>query len=111
MTRTTRQDMIVISMGIDTLLECVRQTEVWWRWQGDTAALHRTEQLLTAIQSTRRKFFGKEETIDTKTEARMVAEGLRDAALQCHEGQAALHARLVSAAKVIDEMCRTRELP
>jgi len=112
MMRTTRQDMIVISMGIDALLECVRQTEVWFRGQGDAAALHRTEQLLMAIHSTRRKFFGREETIDGRvTEARMVAEGLRDAALQCHEGQAALHARLVSAAKVIEEMCRTKELP
>jgi hypothetical protein len=104
--------MIVISMGLDTLLECVHQTEAWWRSRGDGVALQRTEQLAKAILATRRKFFGREDDIDTKAaEARIVAEGLRDAAQQCHEGQAALHTRLLSAAEVIESMCRARELP
>lgn len=34
MTRTSREDMIVISMGVDTLLECVRSTEAWCRSRG-----------------------------------------------------------------------------
>lgn len=57
MTRTSREDMVVINMGIDALLDCVRHTETWWRMHGDTTALRRTQQLEDAIRATRRKFF------------------------------------------------------
>lgn len=40
-------------------------------------------------------------------EAFIVAEGLREAAKQC---QAALHARLVGGAEVIERLCRSREV-
>lgn len=111
MTRTTREDMIVINMGIDTLLECVRSTEAWWRSREDSAALRRTQQLGNAILSTRRKFFVHADDSDEQiAEAFIVAEGLREAAKQCQEGQAALHARLVGGAEVIERLCRSREV-
>lgn len=111
MTRTTREDMIVINMGIDTLLECVRSTEAWWRSHGDSAALRRTQQLGNAILATRRKFFVHADDSDEQiAEAFIVAEGLREAAKQCQEGQAALHARLVGGAEVIERLCRSREV-
>lgn len=111
MTRTTREDMIVINMGIDTLLECVRSTEAWWRSRGDSAAIRRTQQLGNAILATRRKFFVHADDSDEQiAEAFIVAEGLREAAKQCQEGQAALHARLVGGAEVIERLCRSREV-
>jgi len=111
MTRTTRRDMIVINMGIDTLLECVRQTEAWWRSHGDEEALRCTRQLGTAILTTRRKFFVDFDNADTQVaEASIVAEGLREAAKQCHEGQAALNARLIGGAEVIERLCRSLEV-
>lgn len=110
MSRTTPEDMVVISMGIDTLLECVRQTEVWWRVRGDDAALRRAQQLGHAIRTTRRKFFPEDTDSNLQVaEARIVAEGLREAARQCKEGQSALHARLVGGAEVIDRLCQSRE--
>ncbi|MGE3667313.1 MAG: hypothetical protein AB7G51_11930 [Steroidobacteraceae bacterium] len=111
MTRATREDMIVIHMGIDTLLECVRHTEAWWRSRGDAAALRRTQQLGHAILTTRRKFFARTDDGDAQiAEALIVAEGLRDAARQCQEGQAALHARLNGGAEAIERLCRSREV-
>lgn len=111
MNRTTREDMALISMGIDTLLECVRQTEVWWRACGDDAALRRAQRLGTAIRMTRRKFFPEDAKFDVQVaEALIVAEGLREASRQCKEGQAALHARLVGGAEVIERLCRSREV-
>lgn len=111
MTRATRDDMIVINMGIDTLLECVRHTEAWWRSRGDSAALRRTQQLGHAILTTRRKFFARADDADAQiAEAFIVAEGLRETARQCQEGQAALHARLVGGAEVIERLCRSREV-
>ena len=51
MNRTTQEDMVVIRMGIDALLESVRQTEVWWRLCGDGAALRCAQQFENAIQN------------------------------------------------------------
>lgn len=111
MSGVTAQDMLVISMGIDTLLECVRQTEAWWRVCGDDAALRRAQRLGSAIRSTRRKFFPEDADSDVEiAEALIVAEGLREAARQCKEGQAALHARLVGGAATIERLCHSREL-
>lgn len=111
MNRATREDMVVISMGIDALLESVRQTETWWRVRGDSAALRRTQQLGNAILATRRKFFADTSDADVQiAEALIVAEGLRDAARQCKEGQAALHARLIGGAEIIERLCRSREV-
>jgi hypothetical protein len=111
MTRANREDMVVISMGIDALLDCVRHTETWWRVRGDSAALRRTQRLAGAIRTTRRKFFAEDGSAGIQTtEALIVAEGLRDAARQCQEGQAALHARLVGGAETIERLCRSREV-
>lgn len=112
MTRANREDMVVINMGIDALLDCVRHTETWWRVRGDTAALRCTQQLADAIRTTRRKFFAEASSADVQTaEALIVAEGLREAARQCQEGQAALHARLTGGAETIERLCRSREVP
>jgi hypothetical protein len=109
MNGVTAQDMVVIRMGIDTLLECVRQTETWWRACGDDAALRRAQRLGHAIRTTRRKFFPEDADFDLQiSEALIVAEGLRDAARQCKEGQAALHARLAGGADTIERLCRSR---
>jgi hypothetical protein len=104
-----REDMVVVGMGIDTLLECVRQTEIWWRVRGNRRALLRTQQLGSAILATRRKFFA-EDTLadDLTTEALIMAEDLREAARQCAEGQAVLHARLIGGAQIIEWLCRSR---
>jgi hypothetical protein len=111
MNRATREDMVVISMGLDALLESVRQTEMWWRIRGDSAALRRTQQLGNAILATRRKFFADASDADVQiAEALIVAHGLRDAARQCKEGQAALHARLTGGAETIERLCRSREV-
>lgn len=111
MTRADREDMVVISMGIEALLACVRETETWWRVRGDHAGLRRTQQLAGAILTTRRKFFVDDSGTDAQvTEALIVAEGLREAARQCQEGQAALHARLIGGADVIERLCRSREV-
>ena len=109
MNRADREDMVVIGMGIDTLLECVRQTETWWRVRGNRRALLRTQQLASAILATRRKFLVEDALADDLiVEALFVAEGLRDAAGQCNEGQAALHARLIGGAEIIEWLCRSR---
>jgi hypothetical protein len=111
MNRANREDMFVIRMGIDTLLESVRQIEAWWRACGDSAALRRTEQLSSAILATRRKFFADASDVATQiAEARIVAEGLHEAAKHCKYGQAALQARLTGAADVIERLCRWREV-
>lgn len=110
MTRADRDDMIVISMGIEALLECVRQTEGWWQVRGDQAGLRRAQLLAEAILKTRRKFFTHSDADAQIAEALIVAEGLREAARQCQEGQAALHARLIGAAEVIERLCRSREV-
>jgi hypothetical protein len=90
MTRASREDMVVLCMGLNTLLASVRQTETWCRSQGDVASLRRTRLLIHAILATRSKFFANsnaDEANDDVTEALFVADGLRDAAHQCHEGQ------------------------
>lgn len=109
MNRIDREDMVVVGIGIDTLLECVRQTETWWRVRGNQRALLSTQQLGSAILATRRKFFA-EDTVrdDLIAEALIVAEGLREAARQCSEGQAALNARLIGGAQIIEGLCRSR---
>ena len=110
MNRTNRQDMFLLCMGIDTLLECVRQMEEWWRACGDSAALRRTQQLGNTILATRRKIFGDTSDSDTQiARALIVAEALREAATHCDEGQAALNARLIGGAEVIEQLCRTRK--
>ena len=108
MTRPTREDMIILSMGVNALLACARQTELWWRVQGDAASLRRTRLLIHAILATRGKFFRNTDAIhagDDITEALFVADGLRDAAQQCREGQAALHERLIGGAEAIERLC------
>lgn len=108
MTRASREDMVVLSMGLNTLLASVRQTEAWCRSQGDVASLRRTRLLIHAILITRSKFFPSStaaEATDDVTEALFVADGLRDAAQQCHEGQAALHERLIGGAEAIERLC------
>jgi hypothetical protein len=64
MNQTDREDMLVISMGIDALLEHVRRTEAWWELRGDRTALQRTQQLGDSILATRRRFFGHEKDSD-----------------------------------------------
>lgn len=110
MNRPSREDMVIISIGIETLLECVQQTETWWRIHEDAAALRRTQLLVKAILATRRKFFTDDDSDSQTAQALIVAEGLREAALQCREGQAALHARLVGGAETIERLCRFREV-
>lgn len=108
MTRPSPEDMIVLRMGVDTLLASVRQVEAWWRVQGDAASLRRTRLLMHAILATRRKFFprvGACEADGNIAEALFVADGLRDAARQCHEGQEALHERLIGGAEAIERLC------
>lgn len=107
MTRANREDMVVISMGLNALLDCMRQTENWWRVRGDGAALRHARQLSEAIRATHRKFF-KDSTGsgDQIAEALFFAEGLREAARQCQEGQGALHERLIGGAEVIERLCR-----
>src|SRR4051812_41410352 len=110
MSRANEEDMLVIRMGIDALLDCVRQTEAWWRACGHSAALHQTQQLGRTVLATRRKFFPDENASDTQViQALIIAEGLREAARQCSEGQAALRARLVGAAEAMEGLCRSRE--
>jgi hypothetical protein len=108
MNRPTREDMVVLSMGINTLLACVRQTEAWWRAEGDGASLRRTRLLTHAILATRRKFFAPTdpgEPRDDITEALFIADGLRDGAQQCHEGQGTLHEQLLRGADAIERLC------
>lgn len=110
MMRASRVDLFILRLGLDVLLESVRQSETWWRACGDSTTLDRTRQWERAIQATRRKFFADAGDFDAdRTEALIVAEGLRDAARQCREGQGALHARLIGGAEVIERLCRKRE--
>lgn len=109
MTRAKRDDMVVIGMGLITLLEAVRQTETWWRIQGNDEALRHARVLGHAVRETHRKFFSQAySTDDDVGQALFTAEGLRDAARQCHEGQAALHERLIGGAEIIERLCRSR---
>jgi len=111
MKHADREDLLVIGMGINALLESVRQTEAWWRVHGDGAALRRTRLLGRVILATRQKFFSHADT-DEITEALLVVDGLRDAARQCTDEQAALQARLIAGAEVIERLCRSpRERP
>lgn len=109
MTRPSREDMVVLSMGINTLLACVRLTGAWWRLRGDAAALRRTRLLMHAILATRGKFLTNTDIIEASTavtEALLVADGLRDAAEQYHEGPVAtLHERLIDGTEAIESMC------
>ena len=107
MKHADREDRLIIGMGINALLESVRQTEAWWRVHGDGAALRRTRLLARVILATREKFFPHAD-IDEITESLIVADGLRDAARQCTEEQAALQARLTAGADVIERLCRAR---
>ena len=108
MTRPSREDMVILSMGINMLLACVRQTEAWWQSQGDAASVRRTRLLTHAILATRRNFFahrGPGEANDDITEALFIADGLRDGAQQCHEGQGTLHEQLLRGAEAIERLC------
>lgn len=109
MTRAKRDDMVVIGMGLNALLESVRQTETWWRVQGNDEALRRARELEQAVLATHRKFFARAyPSGDEFAEALFVADGLRDAARQYQEGQAALHERLIGGANIIERLCRAR---
>lgn len=109
MTRAKRDDMVVISMGLNALLESVRQTEMWWRMQGNDEALRCARELEQVVRATHRKFFARGyPSGDEIAEALFVADGLRDAARQCQEGQAALHERLIGGADIIERLCRSR---
>ena len=109
MKHADRDDLLVIGMGLNALLESVRQTEAWWRVHGDGAALRRTRLLARVILATRRKFFPNPDP-DGIAEALIVAHGLRDAACQCSQEQAALHTRLLAGADAIERLCRSREV-
>jgi len=98
-------------MGIDVLLEYVQQTEEWWRARNHHAGLKDTQVLTDAIRSTRRKFFPDDAKPGEIIEALIVADGLREAARQCVEGQGALSARLNGGAETIERLCRSREVP
>jgi len=104
----TQEDMVVIRMGIDVLLECVQQSEEWWRVSNHTAALKGTQMLADAIRITRRRFFPDDAKPGEIIEALIEANGLREAARQCSEAQAALCARLTGGAEVIEQLCRSR---
>jgi hypothetical protein len=104
MKHADREDLLVIGMGINALLESVRQSEAWWRVHGDGAAIRRTRLLARVILATRQKFFPDAQTNEI-TEALIVADGLRDAARQCSEDQSALRARLVAGADIIERLC------
>ena len=109
MSRAKRDDMVVINMGLLALLESVRQTETWWRVQGDSEALRRARELGQAVRATHRKYFAQAYPAgDEITKALFVADGLRDAARQCQEGQGALHERLIGGAETIERLCRLR---
>ena len=78
--------------------------------RGGSSPLRRTQQLASSILATRRKLFASAGDSDIQTaEALIVAEGLREAARHCKEGQATLHARLTGGAEVIERLCRLRE--
>jgi hypothetical protein len=98
MSRASRDDMVVISMGLNALLESVRQTEKWLRGQGDSVALRRTKQLADAIRTTRRKFLEPTDVDFPAAEALIVVEGLREAARHCQEGQIRLTSPMPSPA-------------
>ncbi|MBM0108596.1 hypothetical protein JM946_28015 [Steroidobacter sp. S1-65] len=49
MTRASREDMVVLSMGLNTLLASVRQTEAWCRSQGDMALLRRKRSIFRSL--------------------------------------------------------------
>lgn len=77
MTRPRRDDMVVLSMGINTLLATVRQTEARWRLLGDAVSLWRTRLLIHAILATRCKFFTNTDDVEAGhdiTEALSVAD-------------------------------------
>ena len=113
MPRVNNEDMAVIRMGIDALLQWTQITETWWQVRGDESDTRNHQQLVNSIFAIRRKLFADRSNADSQvTHALVVAEGLREAARQCNEGQAALYARLVGAADVIERLCQTnRVLP
>lgn len=108
MITVSRQDILVIVMGIDTLLESVSRSELWWSAHGDSETCNRIHQLWAAILATRSKFVREDETRAQIARALFVADGLREAARHCNEGQAALHARLMGGAEAIEWLCRSR---
>ena len=111
MPRVNNEDMVVIRMGIDALLQWTRITEMWWQVREDESNTRDHQQLINAIFATRRKLFADRSPADSQmTHALVVAEGLREAARQCNEGQTALYARLVGAADVIERLCQTNKV-
>jgi hypothetical protein len=111
MTHADRADMVIIGIAIDALIESARRMQKFSQLRGDDAALQRIHELENAIRTTRRKFFPEKTSSDVQiSQALIVAEGLREAARQCTEGQAALHARLIVAADTIERLCRARDL-
>jgi hypothetical protein len=104
------ESLQIMRMGIETLLVSVLQTEAWWRLCGDNTSARRTQQLANTIRAMRQEFFADALESDIQIGAALaVAEGLREAALHCNEGQAALCTRLSGGADVIERLCRSRE--
>lgn len=109
MTRAKRDEMVIIGMGLLVLLESVRQTENWWRVHGDDEGLQRARELGQAVRATHQKFFAHAYPSENDlAKGLVVANGLRDAAIQCHEGQGALRERLIGGADIIERLCRSR---
>lgn len=101
MTNANRHDMVVISMDIDALLVCARQSEMWWRQRGDAArfsgrsssAMRYARHGGSSLQTT---------TAPTPTSSKhsSSADGLNEAAL---------HTPPIGAAEVIERLCCSRE--
>lgn len=109
MTHAKRDEMVIISMGLLVLLESVRQTEAWWRVHGDDEGLQRARELGQAVRAThQKKFFAHAYPSENDiAKGLVIADGLRDAAIQCHEGQGTLRERLVGGAEIIERLCRS----
>ncbi len=96
----------MIRMAIEVLLECVNQLEPRLRAQDDIEIIRCTHHLAEAVHMTRKRHFQDDcpATSDI-AKALFVAEGLREAAHHCPEGQAALCARLTNGAEAIERLC------
>jgi hypothetical protein len=109
MTRAKRDEMVIIGMGLLVLLESVRETETWWRVHGNDEGLQRTRELGQAVRATHQKLFAHVYRSENDVaKGLVVADGLRDAAIHCHEGQGALRERLIGGADIIERLCRSR---
>ena len=109
MTRAKRDERVIIGMGLLVLLEAARQTETWWRVHGDDEGQQRARALGQAVRATHQKLFAHAYPFENDiAKGLVIAEGLREAAVQCHEGQGALRERLAAGAEIIERLCRSR---